>query len=283
MLMAIPEWYLVIVGLAGLVLLGLAWEPLLWAGPLLVGASVALVAQAARGAAQATFSTRPRTRLEGFGRFALTTLLFLLQPLARLYGRLSSGLTPWRPLAAKGLASPPRPLTAGRPESARDRSWGSPQPQVYSCWSETWHASEERLRALEAKLQNRGAIVQRGGDFDPWDLEIGAEPLFVMRLHMAVEEHGGGKQMVRFRVMPRVTRLGVVLLVLLGALALWAGRAGSPLDDGDPAGASFVSGVFTILVLLISLRGLLGLASISAALAHAIPESQAGLPPGEEA
>jgi hypothetical protein len=36
---------------------------------------------------------------------------------------------------------------------------------------------------------------------------------------MAVEEHGAGKQLLRFRVWPRCSRAGVVVIVLFSALS----------------------------------------------------------------
>jgi hypothetical protein len=67
----------------------------------------------------------------------------------------------------------------------------------------------------------------RGGNFDSWDFEARAGAFGAARMRMGVEEHGQGKQLVRFRVWPRVLRGGALLLVLTGlccALAAYRGR-----------------------------------------------------------
>src|SRR5262249_10551811 len=87
-----PEWYLTIAWLIVLSGFGLAWSPALLALPLLAAAIAALGLDAALGAQRARFDSRA-----GVLRMrALTGLLYLLQPLARLDGRLKYGLTPWR-------------------------------------------------------------------------------------------------------------------------------------------------------------------------------------------
>jgi hypothetical protein len=46
------------------------------------------------------------------------------------------------------------------------------------------------------------------------------------RLQLAVEEHGGGKQMLRFRILPRFSRYGIIfigLFTFLGYTALTSG------------------------------------------------------------
>ena len=65
----------------------------------------------------------------------------------------------------------------------------------------------------------------RGCDYDRWDLTVKGGMLGAMRILMAIEEHGLGQQMVRFRVWPRYSSGGLVLMVLLGVLA-----AGAALD-----------------------------------------------------
>jgi len=117
-----PEWYLAILVLGLLSTAGAFWEPLLLALPLLAGAITALLIDAGLGAARARFPTR-HGRLR---RRALTGLLYLLQPLARLHGRIAHGLTPWR---RRG-----------------PRAFGLPVPRTYSLWSERSQSTEERVR-----------------------------------------------------------------------------------------------------------------------------------------
>jgi GT2 family glycosyltransferase len=190
----IPDWYMAVAALAALSALGVLWWPLLLAGALPAASLGALLADAMRGAARASFPA-PFGRRRGLvpALRVLTGALHILQPLSRLSGRARRGLTPWRSAGAHAV-SLPHPLIAVR-------------------WDERWQAPEERLHGVEAALQAAGAVTRRGGPFDRWDLEIRGGALGAARLRMVVEEHGAGRQLVRCRCWPRVSlrSAGVVL------------------------------------------------------------------------
>jgi GT2 family glycosyltransferase len=209
-----PEFYLVVAVLAGLSALGALWRPLLLALPLLALSVGALAAQAAAGAARARFSTAPRSGAERLKRLGLTALLHLLQPVVRGWGRLRAGLAPGRWWWTRDLALP-RARTG----------W---------IWSETWLPPEERLESLESALRDAGGCVARGGIYDAWDLELRGGLLGSVRACLAVEDHGGGRQMVRFRMWPRVRPVALGLLILL------AGLAGLAALDGAWAAAALL-------------------------------------------
>jgi len=135
---------------------------------------------------------------------SLIALLHLLQPLARLCGRLSCGLAPWRRRGPSMLALP----------------W----PRTFAIWFEQWRAPSERLQSMESTLRSEGLCVLRGGDFDRWDLEVRGGMLGAARLRTAVEEHGLGRQLVRFRIWPRASMAGFTLMGFFAALAAAAGR-----------------------------------------------------------
>ena len=137
-----PEWYLLILGLAGLSLFGLVWPPLLAALPLLVLAIGILGAQAVLSASAACFPSPPRTSVERLRAVGLTAWLHLLQPLARLNGRLRLGLAPWRRACKTHLAFP--------------------RPQTHSFWSEEWRAAEQRLETVEAAIRDQGVRREAG-------------------------------------------------------------------------------------------------------------------------
>jgi len=187
------------VALAGLSLLGLLWRPLLAAAPLCALTAGASIAQAVLSGIRASFSER-RPRWQTLGLHALTALLHLLQPLARLRGRLRSALTPWRRHGPGGFAFP----------------WA----RAWSVWTERWQAPDARLERLETLLGREGCLVTRGGDYDDWDLEVRAGGLSAVRIVLAIEEHGQGRQMVRFRALPHYrTAVGIGMGVLsVGAL-----------------------------------------------------------------
>src|SRR5439155_5656659 len=122
------------------------------------------------------------------------TLLHLLHPLARLYGRLKYGLHPWRRRGAPRLLAPRR--------------------RTISIWSEQWQSPEDWLRSVQAQVRAEGATAFAGGAYDHWDLEIQGGLFGGVRLCMAAEEHGGGRQMLRFRIWPRCAVSGFVSVAL---------------------------------------------------------------------
>jgi O-antigen biosynthesis protein len=195
-----PEWYLLVAALAVLCGLGLLWAPLLLGLPLLAAALALPIVQALTSARACAPAARGRL-------LALTAFLHLTQPLMRLRGRLQHGLTPWR------LRGP------GRVAVPALRSW--------SVWSERWFAAEDWVGAIERELRDRGAIVHRGGDFDSWDLHVRGGMLGAGRLLAAVEEHGAGRQLVRFRWRPRIHAASLVLIVPCAALAAAAAATGA--------------------------------------------------------
>jgi O-antigen biosynthesis protein len=207
-----PEWYLFLAVLSGLAALGLHWRPLLLALPLLGLGIGALVVQALRGAWRARFTTKTGHRQTRLGRRALTAALYLVQPLARLHGRISTGLTPWR---RRG---------GGGPRMLRGRT--------LTDWSESWRPHEDWLGTVEAALFASGASFRRGGDFDRWDLHVRGGPLGAARIRMAVEEHGAGRQLARCKVWPRCSLPAAFLLAGVAALAAAAALDGAPVAAG---------------------------------------------------
>ncbi|MEA2307605.1 MAG: hypothetical protein QOH43_4885 [Solirubrobacteraceae bacterium] len=199
-----PEWYLLIAALAAAAGLGALWTPLLGAAPPLALAVGATVARALRGTRAAQFGhAAGRRRSRRLTLRAITLVLHVLQPAARLAGRLQAGLVPWR-----------------RPDRWR---FAAPVPRRREGWSERWMALEDRLRLVGVVLREHGERVRPGGPCDRWDLHVAGGALGGARLRATVEEHGGGRQLVRWRIWPRASRLvppGIAGLAALGGLAL---------------------------------------------------------------
>ena len=198
-----PEWYLIIMALAWLSAVGIFWPPLLAFAPLLILALAAPAAQAIMSGARAPYCEVTHGAIKCFGMHALTAWLHLQQPLARLCGRIRYDLTPWRKRGVEGTTLP--------------------TPRSLSLWSETWHAASERLAAVDRALRSHGVSVVSGGDFDEWDLEVRDGVFAAVRMRMAAEEHGGGKQLVRFRAAPVFSKGAVFLLI--GVLGMSLGAA----------------------------------------------------------
>jgi GT2 family glycosyltransferase/membrane protein implicated in regulation of membrane protease activity len=201
-LLLMPEWYLALLVLAALALLGASWPPLLLAVPLLVAGVAGSITQAALSAMHAHLLEPPPSRLAAAGLRVITATLHLVQPLARLRGRLRHGLTVWR------RRGPP------------DLAW--PGARAWRLWFERGAGYDVRLRALERALRARGAVVLRGGDFERWDFEVRGGTFGRVRVATTTEEHGGGRQLMRVRCVPRAavgTWLVAVPAVLAGLAA----------------------------------------------------------------
>jgi GT2 family glycosyltransferase len=222
-LMLMPESYLLVMGIGVLGILGLLWSELLLALPIFALGVFGILWRAFASGWRAHRPALGRAPLDLLRRRLLTGALFLLQPLARLAGRLLNGLSPWRRRAG--------------------RSRAVPLPRTVCIWSERWRNHPQRLEELQRLLVDDGAIVKGGGAFDRWDLHVRPGPLGGARLRTAVEEHGGGKQLTRIKVWPRLSRVTAVVLVLLGFTALaWI--------NGEPRMAASLALLALVLALL---------------------------------
>ncbi len=198
----LPEWYLIILLLAILSALGLTWRPLLlFAAVLLPAVSIPLV-QTFACTRQMHYASEPRSRGLRWAMRALTMFLCLMQPVARLWGRIKHGLTPWRSC-----------IKTHRHYSLRHRA---------EMWLESWRSPEEWLQSLESAIRRQGIAVVRGGDLDSWDLRVRGGLFCCLTVCLAVEEHAGGKQLARFRGSPWVSPVGTAAALACAATSTWA-------------------------------------------------------------
>jgi len=220
-LMLTPEWYLLNLMLSVLVVVSAPHGFLRFSAiPLLISVFIPLLS-VARSVSEAQFlHTRLRYRL-------LTGILHIIQPLARLWGRLAHGLTPWK---RRGV-----------------HEWAGLHSRVLRVWSEQWKAPEEWLTSVEELLRSEDVSVQRGNDFDMWDLETRGGFAGTVRLKLAIEEHGGGKQMLLFRLQPRVTRLATSALTIISLISALAF-----IDHSPRLGAVFAMGIVLVLYRMIT-------------------------------
>ena len=200
--LSMPEWYLAVAALAPICALGFLWFPLFYALPLLALAMYAPICQAVAAALRVHFPTPPESHFGLVKRRAVTALLHLLQPLARLAGRLRSGLAFWRYNAS---------------------GFNLPWPRKFAVWTEHWRDPTDRLKAFEQDLRKAASYVRRGGDYDRWDLEARAGFPGAARLLIAVEDHGAGNQFVRLRLWPRCSLFEILPLVFFFSLFILAG------------------------------------------------------------
>lgn len=185
-----PEWFL-LVGLLGVLsFTGIFWSPALWFIPLFVLSILAPVVQVVLSAMKAEFPT-PWSESEQIKLRALTAVLHIMQPIARLKGRLQHGLTPWR----KRI----NVKTKLRFSFGKD------------LWNDQWSTPESWLEALSDQLKQMNVPVLHGGDFDNWDLELQGGLLGSARVLLAIEEHKDSKQLLRFRVRPKFSPTALVV------------------------------------------------------------------------
>ncbi len=201
-----PEWYLLIAVLAFFALLGISWNPLLWVLPLLIFAVIVIFTQAGSSAAKSLATKKFRSDFQYLKFWSLTTMLHVIQPAARLYGRIAHGLTPWR-VRGSGL-------------------YGLNTLFLYKVshtyWSEKWKSNVDWLTEIEYNLIQSRARVRRGGNLDQWDLQVSCGFFSSCRGLLTVEEHGAGKQLLRFDCHTHYLKSGIVLSFLFALLAILA-------------------------------------------------------------
>jgi hypothetical protein len=202
-----PEWYLLLATLSLLGLLGTRWAPLLLALPLLALAAAATALEASLTAARVAGMRTPHARAAQPLKHALSVCLQVLQPAARLAGRVRLGLVPWRRRGSRRLRMP--------------------TVHTDGAWSELWASPEQWLGDLETTLAESGDTARRGGPYDRWDLQVRGGTFGRARVLAGVEEHGHGRQMIRLRAWPVPSFTGVALSGLLVALATVAYRDGA--------------------------------------------------------
>jgi len=200
-LFAMPEWHLLVAGLVMLSIVGIVWQPLRIVAPLLVLTVCLSLAHASLNA-QAAFTGSNSGIFSNIPRWMLTTLLHLLQPIARLSGRIAAGLHPWRRRQRRGSKLP--------------------FPGNYSELCADWHEAQNLLQQFEDALKTEVSFVVVGDSFASWDLEVRGGIFGGKQIVMAIEDIGLDRQLIRVRWWP-VFPLQVILFVsLFAALALGA-------------------------------------------------------------
>ena len=219
-LLLMPECFIVLAMLAGFSLVGALWRPLLVAVPVLAVSLLGVLAHAALHGVHAVFRGPRRGTIEQLKLRALIAYLHLIQPVARLLGRLRHGLTPWRRHGEAGFLAPVR--------------------RSASYWSEQWKSAEARLHSIEEHVQEAGLSVARGGAYDRWDLEVKAGLLGGALALFSIEEHGAGRQLCRLRTWPSIAVPCLVFGLLLLGLSAAAGIDGSALAAAILAGSGVI-------------------------------------------
>ncbi len=200
-----PEWYLATGFLALVFLLTLTWSVSIIPGALLSAGLATSISQALMNAH--SVRTKPKSLLERIRLHAAIFFLQLLQPLARLKGRLGSGLMPWN-----------WRWTRTRPRFV---------PLTMKLWRDEWQDSKDTLKDLRSKLRYSATVVKSGGDYDRWDLEVREGRFGGCRLLLATQSYGAGRQLLRYRIIPRYSGVALAMSALFAVISVVAGLSGA--------------------------------------------------------
>jgi GT2 family glycosyltransferase len=203
-----PEWYLLLGALAAVGIFGFSWSPLWWALAAAVAGGIVSCIQAV-ASARHSLDLRLRGGSKDLRAVVLAAYFHLMQPVARLKGRLKHGLTLWRKRARGAFRFP----------------WH----RTVRVWDEHWAPVETRLSAVQAALREAGNYAASGGSFDGWDLEVRSGLLGGARVTLAPEEHGAGKQNLIFRVRPFAAPTAQWVFGILAVLAVLAATHGGAI------------------------------------------------------
>jgi O-antigen biosynthesis protein len=247
-LCAAPEWWLVVTGLAVLGSLGVLWPPMFAALALSVVALAMLLVQATMSVRKSRIVTGPPGGLPRLALHAVTWSMHLLQPMARLYGRIRHGLIAFRRRAPMRFAVP----------HARQSAF----------FTHCWIDPIERLHMVQRRLEASKIGFQPGGDYDSWDFDVYGGSLAGARGLMAIEDQGSGTQYVRARTWPKWRPLAVIPVVIFSAISAIAFLQG----------AATVAAVFVSIALFVIVRTLSEAASAQVAILDALEASSQFVP-----
>lgn len=126
--------------------------------------------------------------------------LHLLEPVARDWGRLQGGLTPWR-----------SPLLSFRPQHRTSVWWQRLQPFRRTLqWTYKGGIGLDKnnfLECLTESLRSCQCAVCWNSDFQDWDLKVRRGALGEAALRMVIEHHGGPKRLARISASIKPSKL----------------------------------------------------------------------------
>jgi membrane protein implicated in regulation of membrane protease activity len=230
-----PEWYLLTLLFAAMACLGFLWAPLLLLWPVFIASVAVISIQAVISAIENTSLTKEQEK--NWKYLSLIIVLHIIQPIARLRGRIIHGLTPWRIRGAKATL---KHLTFFR-------------AKTLTHWSEgNWKANETWLEEIEQNIINLKARVKRGGDFDKWDIKTRNGLFSTAKGVLTVEEHGANKQYIKFNYWGKYSVSGLLLIGFMASIAALAA-----IDN-----SLYVAGILLLLTAVIAVKYIYDSASV---------------------
>ena len=95
-------------------------------------------------------------------------------------------------------------------------------------WTDDWQSAEDRIAEIHRRASADRAPVFCGSIWDRWDMHVRGGLLGGARLRLGLEEHGGGRQLVRIRISPHAPAAAMAVVVALAVLAGVAVTAHAP-------------------------------------------------------
>ncbi|HEX3703425.1 MAG TPA: glycosyltransferase [Vicinamibacterales bacterium] len=228
----------------------------LWASYLLLGCGI--LGMAFTIAKNVAYAKRSDVASLPGGRLwyrAMVSYLHFIQPLARIRGRIRGVLAP------PEIALPPtEPQTSRMPspslrEAGRALLLLSGTVTEDRFWSETWTSADRVLTQLTDWLRRSRAVrsveVDEGWSNDR-DVSVFVGRWAWLDVRALVEEHAGGKALVRVSTHLRPTTFGVVTAVALGVALLVAAFRGFALNQ--PLGAAIAATLMLVVIAFASWR-----------------------------
>jgi hypothetical protein len=200
-----PEWYLFMAMLFVPAITGIFVPVLQWAW---VAFAIALGIFVLQAILSANASAKKSAwHQQTFTYKFVLTMLYIVQPVARLTGRLKHGLTPWRKRGAGLQLS----------------NFYCFNTKVFTHWSEEWQSAETWLEMIEQNLISLRTRVARGGVFDNWDIQVRSGWFTRAQGLLVIEEHGANKQYLKFRCRHAHSRYGFITIILLSIITFFTG------------------------------------------------------------
>jgi len=227
------EWH---VGLIALAVLGLFIPWLLLVAGIGLAYTVGYCMVCAADAKLDVLVSRhgPATWARTLGWRATIALLNFLEPLARDWGRIKGGFTPWRSVVRREVQTAHVAHWLQRLQPFRRRfSW------VYR--GEMNLETHALLERITTKMVSNGCAVGWNEAWQSWDLKIRRGVLAEAELRLVVEHHGGPKRLARLSAL---IKQSPIVYWLQGASA---GLTVLTLPSGLYFAAALVGGLFTIL------------------------------------
>jgi len=227
-----------------------------WASSILLGCGV--IGMAFTIAKNVAYAKRSDVASLPGGRLwyrAMVAYLHFIQPIARVRGRIRGVLAPPEialPPTAPQTSRLPSPSLA---EAGRALLLLSGSVTEDRFWSETWTSADRVLTQLTTWLRGSRAVrsieIDEGWSNDR-DVSVFVGRWAWLDVRALVEEHSGGKTLLRVSTHLRPTTFGVVTAIGLGAALLVAAFRGFALNQ--PLGGAIAASLMLIVIAFASWR-----------------------------